>query len=90
MKTQASPNVGLEKNSNRVLILPLSGALRTGQGIASQREITHPVGTIQRHCDDTVVVSTDFAESGDYIFFNDCQLLASYTGINKGKKYLRQ
>jgi len=52
-----------------------------------QSDDTYPISTIQRNSDNVITVSANFAESGDYILFNDRQLLAAYLGISKGLKF---
>jgi hypothetical protein len=74
-----------EERQSHLDISPVSRAADGSGNFFTEKDDTHPVRTIQCHCDDIVVVSTDFVESGDYIFFNDCQLLASYIGINNGQ-----
>lgn len=89
VKTQASPDIRFKKYGNRVLIFPLSRALRTEiKEFLYKVYNTHPVSTIQCHRDYIVVVSTDFIKSGDYIFFDDGQFLASCIGLDNGQKDL--
>ena len=51
-----------------------------------KRDDAHPVGTIQCNDNSIVTVATNFAESGDYILFNNGQLFASCVSVNNALK----